>query len=107
MANHAAALDVDILKASHHGSSNGADGSVDGKTWMEFVDPDDVVISVLPNSPHGHPNDDAMDAYEVLAAKDIHCTSRHGTIRVYGRRNGTHTINHQFSSSGSCRFPGE
>ena len=67
MEHHAAALDVGVLKASHHGPLIGANGSVNGQSWMDVVDPDDVVILVLPNSPHGHPHNSAMDAYEALA----------------------------------------
>ena len=107
MENHADSLDVDVLKASHHGSFNGANGEVNGQSWMDVVDPKDVVISVLPNSPHGHPHDSAMDAYEALGTENVHCTSRHGTVRVYGQRNGRHQIHHLFDSDESCRFPGQ
>jgi competence protein ComEC len=51
MANHPDLLDVDVLKASHHGSRNGADGEVNGEDWMDVVSPDAVVIS----APHGMP----------------------------------------------------
>ena len=75
MEHHPALLDVDVLKASHHGSSNGADGSVNGRSWMDVVDPDDVVISVLRDSPFGHPHSSAMTAYENAVGEDnIHCT---------------------------------
>ena len=90
--------DADVLKASHHGSFNGANGTVDGKTWMDFVTPEDVVISVLANS-------EAMTAYEnVVGGDNIHCTSRHGTVRIFGFADGHHRIVHQFSSDDSCRF---
>lgn len=105
MENHADLLDADVLKASHHGSFNGANGTVNGQSWMDIVDPEDVVISVLAASPHGHPHNSAMDAYEKVVGEDnIHCTSRHGTIRVYGRTDGSHRIFHQFDSDESCRF---
>ena len=60
---------------------------------MDVVDPDDVVISVLAASPFGHPHSSAMDAYEKsVGASNIHCTSRHGTIRIFGNADGSHRI---------------
>lgn len=107
MEHHPGMLDVDVLKAAHHGASNGADGSVNGQTWMDVVDPEDVVISVLRNSPHGHPHNSAMTVYENAVGEDnIHCTSRHGTVRVYGYADGRQRIFHQFDSDESCRFSG-
>ena len=108
MEHHPALLDVDVLKASHHGSRNGADGTVNGQSWMDVVDPDDVVISVHPESQFDHPHPEAMTIYEsAVGADDIHCTSRHGTVRIYGYADGRpHRIFHQFQSDDSCRFSG-
>ena len=39
MENHPALLDVDVLKASHHGLRNGVDGTVNGKSWFAVVTP--------------------------------------------------------------------
>ena len=105
MENHPGLLDVDVLKASHHGSRNGADGLVDGESWLDLVDPQAVVISALLNSQHGHPHPEAVDAYEqAVGAGRVYCTSRHGTIRVYGRQNGSFSIFKQFQSDSSCAF---
>jgi competence protein ComEC len=106
MTNHAELLDVDILKASHHGSRNGADGQVNGASWIDMVSPDDVVISVHRNSKHKHPHPEAMTIYEeAVGVDDIHCTSRHGTIRIFGFSDGRpHKVFHQFGSDTSCRF---
>lgn len=43
MEHHPELLDVTVLKASHHGSINGADGMVGDSTWMDVVDPEAVV----------------------------------------------------------------
>ena len=95
-----------MLKAAHHGSSNGADGSFNGQSWVAVVDPDDVVISFHKNSQFGHPHAEAMTIYEAAVGEDgIHCTSRHGTTRIYGYPDGRpHRIFHQFNSQASCRF---
>lgn len=107
MENHPALLAADVLKASHHGSRNGADGNVNGKTWLDAVNPDDVVISVHTNNSFGHPHSEAMTAYEnAVGQNNIHCTSRHGTIRIFGFADGrAHRVLHQFASTQSCRRP--
>lgn len=105
MANHAGLLDVDVLKASHHGSRNGADGEVGGQDWMDFVDPAAVVISVKRDSQHDHPHAEAIQAYEdAVGHNRVYCTSRHGTVRVYGFKNGRRRIQRQFRDNGSCTF---
>ena len=53
MENHSEMLDVDILKASHHGSINGADGEANGQSWIQHVDPEAVVISAKTVTPMG------------------------------------------------------
>lgn len=107
MTNHPDLLDVEVLKASHHGSRNGADGVVNGQSWLDAVSPEDVVISVGGDNSYGHPHSEAMDAYEAaVGRRDIHCTSRHGTIRVYGYESGGHRIRRQTRSNQSCHFSG-
>lgn len=105
MANHPNLLDADVLKASHHGSRNGADGEVNGQSWMDIVSPQAVVISAHINSQFGHPHSEAVSAYEQGVGHDrVYCTSRHGTIRVYGREDGTFSVFRQFPSDSSCTF---
>ena len=106
MEHHPIQLAVNVLKASHHGSRNGADGTFSGQSWMEVVDPHDVAISVHPESQFDHPHPEAMTIYEnAVGADDLHCTSRHGTVRVYGYADGRpHRIFQQFPSDDSCRF---
>ena len=103
MRHHANLLNADVLKASHHGAENGADGSVGGRFWIETVSPEGVVISAGRNNKYGHPHDAAMDVYETLGHGNVHCTHRHGTVRVYGYRNGSHRVRHQHPSERSCR----
>lgn len=105
MANHAELLDVNVLKASHHGSRNGADGSAGGEPWIEHVDPTAVILTAGEGSRHGHPHSAAMDIYEGHVANGrVYCTSRMGTIRVYGRTDGRFSVWKQTNFSGSCRF---
>ena len=90
---------------AHHGSRNGVDGTVNGKSWLDFVAPEAVVISVHINSRHKHPHPEAVDAYEsAVGHKDVHCTSQHGTVRVYGKKNGKFSVWRQVKDNGSCTF---
>lgn len=105
MEHHPELLDVTVLKASHHGSINGADGMVGDSTWMDFVDPEAVVISGHLHSQHGHPHPKAVEIYEDSVGRDdVYCTSRQGTLRVYGRQDGGFAIYRQFLWDGSCAF---
>jgi len=96
-------LDVDVLKASNHGSSSGVTGSSGGKTWMEHVDPSAVVISVGGARSGSLPHSSAMKEYEAVGADHIHCTRRHGTVRIVARKDGSYSVEHQFESDRSCR----
>lgn len=105
MEHHPALLNVDVLKASHHGSINGADGTFNNQSWMDIVNADAVVLSAHVNSQHGHPHPPAVQIYEAAVGDNkVYCTSRQGTIRVYGRRDGGFSVFKQFSHSGSCAF---
>ncbi len=48
--------EVDILVAAHHGSKHST-----GKSWLEALDPDYVVISCGRNNPYGHPADEVLE----------------------------------------------
>jgi len=105
MENHSDFLDVDILKASHHGSINGADGEANGESWIQHVDPEAVVISAKEGNSYGHPHDGAMNIYEPAVGIDrVYCTTRMGTIRIYGWPSGNFRVHKQTPFSGSCRF---
>ena len=56
--NHSELLDIDILKASHHGSNNGYTDD-----FLTAVSPDKVMISAGVNKKHSHPHSDAVDDY--------------------------------------------
>jgi competence protein ComEC len=103
MEGQAEELDVDVLKASNHWANAGVNGKVGGKTWMEYVTPSAVVISVAGAGSSGLPHRAAMQAYETVGADHIHCTSRHGTVRIVARKDGSYSVEHQFDSDRSCR----
>ncbi len=105
MENYPTLLNVDVLKASHHGSINGADGTFENQNWIDFVDAKAVIISAHVNSQHGHPHPEAVSIYEAAVGQNrVYCTTRQGTIRIYGRRNGSFSVRKQFPYSGSCAF---
>ena len=76
MRHHASLLDMDVLKASHHGAENGADGSVGARSWLETVSSEDVVISAGRDNDYGHLHDAAMDVYETPGHGNVHCAHR-------------------------------
>ena len=64
-----------------------------------------VVLTAGEASRFGHPHTEAMDTYEGhVGTNRVYCTSRMGTLRVYGRQDGTFSVWKQTNFSGSCRF---
>jgi competence protein ComEC len=51
----ATTLKSTVVKAGHHGSRTST-----GKTWLEYTDPDTVVISAGKNNSYGHPHDEVV-----------------------------------------------
>jgi competence protein ComEC len=92
-------LDVDVLKASHHGSSNGT-----SDRWLQAITPQHVVISAGVHKGFKHPHGVAVAAYVQATGGKLHCTNRHGTIRVFGFPDGRIRVNHQRASTASCVF---
>lgn len=94
-------LDVDVLKASHHGSHNGT-----SPEWLDAVTPSRVVISAGLHRGFKHPHAEAVTAY--LAATDgrLYCTNRHGTIRIYGYLDGHIQVSRQRQTTKSCSYDG-
>lgn len=99
--NHASLLDVDVLKASHHGSKNGYTDK-----FLEKVSPEIVVISAGVNGNHKHPNKEAVDAYAAIVGDKLHCTNRHMTVRVYGYEDGHARVFRQNKIDKSCIYDG-
>ncbi len=99
--NYPQYLDVDVLKASHHGSNNGTSDN-----WLNAVTPEAVVISAGVNATYKHPQQDAVDKYNAETGGRIYCTNRHGTVRVYGFTDGHFRITTQRHTSKSCVYDG-
>jgi len=101
VAHHAALLDVDVLKASHHGGNNGT-----SPAWLAAVTPQAVVMSAGVDAAYHHPMPEAVAAYKAATAGRLYCTNRHGTLRVYGYQDGHFTISKQRSTTKSCIYDG-
>jgi competence protein ComEC len=101
VANYPELLDVDVLKASHHGSKNGT-----SPAWLAAVSPQAVVISAGVDARYRHPMAEAVSAYLAAASGRLHCTNRHGTLRVRGYQDGHFTIGRQRSTTKSCTYDG-
>lgn len=99
--NHADMLNVDVLKASHHGSHNGT-----SQTWLDKVTPSRVVISSGVNGRYKHPHSEAVTAYLDATSNNVYCTNRHGTVRVYGYQDGRIRISKQRQNNKSCVYDG-
>jgi competence protein ComEC len=101
--NHASLLDVDVLKASHHGAENGV-----SQSWLDAVTPARVVISAGVNANHRHPRLDAVNAYiaAVGQASRVYCTNRHKTVSIYGSSDGGIRIVRMNPIDKSCVFDG-
>ena len=64
--NEGAEIDADILKVGHHGSSYSTSA-----LFLQYVSPEEAVISVAANSPYGHPAPATLERLE-----DYGCTIR-------------------------------
>ena len=67
-------LDVDVLKAGHHGSRTS-----NYKEWMDAVSPEYSVIMCEEGNSYGHPHKEAMDALETSM---VYRTDQDGTIKM-------------------------
>ena len=103
VAHHPDLLDADVLKASHHGSHNGASDA-----WLAAVMPERVVISAGLHMGFRHPHAEAVNAYEQAVGGDdrVYCTNRHGTVTIYGYADGRIRIRRQRVTNKSCAFDG-
>jgi len=101
VANHQELLDVDILKASHHGAANGFTDD-----FLQKVSPEQVVISAGVHSKYQHPHSQAVLAYEAATGGKVYCTNRHKTIHIFGYQNGKHRVVPQNAIDKSCVYDG-
>lgn len=79
-------LDVDVLKAAHHGSRNGVSPG-----WLDRTRPEVVVISVGAGNSYGHPDPWALRYYEARGRK-VYRTDTDGTVTVTVDRTGAYRI---------------
>jgi competence protein ComEC len=68
------ALDSDVLKVGHHGSSTSTSGA-----FLATVTPKDAVISVGAGNTYGHPAQETLDRLAAAAAT-VHRTDQDGTV---------------------------
>ena len=71
------ALDCDVLKVAHHGSSSST-----GYEFLKYAKPEYAVVSSGEGNSYGHPHIETMKALEKLNAK-IYRTDRNGDITFY------------------------
>ncbi len=78
--------DVDVYKASHHGSENG-----DTPLSMSRFKPETVVISAGLDNSYNHPAERALRLYSAVNA-DIYRTDLQGTVVVVANEDGTYQV---------------
>ena len=83
--DHDVVPDVTLLKAAHHGSS---DGFTDA--FLNAARPEVVVISLGANS-YGHPHRESVAAYAAVA-REIYRTDRDGSVTVFGYEDGSYAV---------------
>ena len=108
IANHPELLDVEVLKASHHGGNNGVlDAGGHASAWLDAVSPIYVVISAGVAKKYKHPMAQAVAAYVArVGTKNVHCTNRHQTITINGYQNDSVAITRRHASTKSCVYDG-
>lgn len=76
MYNSYDSLRANVLKAAHHGSSNGASAA-----WIKAVKPEITVISCGKNNEYGHPHEKTLDLLK-NAGSSVYQTDLQGDITV-------------------------
>lgn len=71
------ALDIDVLKVAHHGSSTST-----GEEFLEAVSPDIAVISCGVDNDYGHPHAEVVERLESHGV-EVMRTDRDGAVTVY------------------------
>ena len=75
-------LDVDLLKAAHHGSRYSS-----SQAFLDWCDPEIALVSCSERNTYGHPHVDTL-ARLAEAGCQVYGTSASGTIRAAWDRNG-------------------
>jgi len=103
VAHHPDLLDVDVLKAAHHGADNGWSDS-----WLRETSPERVVISAGVSANHQHPRPNAVQAYAEAVGQvgRVYCTNRHQTVTVYGYEDGGIRVYRQNPIDKACAYDG-
>jgi competence protein ComEC len=78
--------EVQVHKASHHGSSNG-----DTALALERLSPEVIVVSAGAENEYGHPSADALNLYATIGAK-VYRTDLDGTVIVEAESSGAYTV---------------
>ncbi|MGB1779860.1 MAG: lamin tail domain-containing protein [Longimicrobiales bacterium] len=100
--------EVTLLKAAHHGASNGFT-----YPFLDAAEPELVVISVGEGNSYDHPRPEALAAYTSYAHRVLR-TDRDGTVTVFGYSDGRYDVvlgedpydelNRSDSGAGSDRY---
>ena len=77
LAEYAAALDADVLKVGHHGSSTSSSDA-----FLAAVSPDAAVISCGTDNDYGHPHTETLESLGNYT-EHIFRTDRLGSVRIY------------------------
>jgi competence protein ComEC len=77
VSENATALDVEVLKAGHHGSRTSSIS-----TFLNAVKPEVVVLSLGTGNTYGHPHQEAMDRILAAGTRFVFRTDIDGTITV-------------------------
>lgn len=92
--------DVDVHKASHHGSRNG-----DTARWLRHLSPDAVVIGAGAGNDYGHPHDATLRRYADVGAR-VYRTDRHGEVVVRAAPDGTFEVSSERDAPTDPGAPG-
>lgn len=103
--NEAYDIDVDVLKASHHGSD-----TANGIMFIRDASPIYSVISVGADNHYGHPDKNVLRRLETYTSKEVLRTDEMGSIIItsdgehlavesYGDSNGSHSEDSSISRS--------
>ena len=80
------AIDVDVLKAAHHGSKTSSIAE-----FLKAVSPDAAIISVGRNNRYGHPSSEVIDRFQEFGIP-VHRTDISGAVVLRAFLNGTYEI---------------